>query len=66
MWKWGNRRRDDTDHRKCRQNMWDSRGWMLQESEQQEREMTYSPVGCSYLPVAGVSRCAERDMIGCG
>lgn len=24
---------------------------------------THSPVGCSYLPVAGVSRVAERDML---
>lgn len=24
---------------------------------------TYSPVGCSYLPVWGVSSCSERDMI---
>ena len=24
---------------------------------------THSPVGCSYLPVAGVSSCTERDMM---
>lgn len=28
-----------------------------------ELRVTYSPVGCSYLPVAGVSKCAERDMV---
>lgn len=28
-----------------------------------ERE-THSPVGCSYLPVAGVSNVTETDMLG--
>ena len=25
--------------------------------------LTYNPVGCSYLPVTGVSRCSKTDMI---
>ncbi len=55
-----------TGHRRCRR--WGIQRSILQEAEQQGKqqgsETTYSPVGCSYLPVAGVSKCAERDMVG--
>ena len=47
-----------TGRRRRRQESSASRG-----NDRGRKRETYSPVGCSYLPAAGVSRVTDTDML---